>query len=196
MYDQITNMHLIIICTSCYNTYYLTVIAFCCKTEFIVIQINLVLLGIGQEFLIEKIAYPAVFLFYTFYILFLSPLILLCSNILSPAVNYALNKAVFCSFYNRIISQPKVNVNQKLLFVICCGHSYAVSLREDELYEEAKKLQVPYELVKQVHDSGRLARDSGVSIVTAEHAYQLLAEWPDCGEFERNIRRNRNKKKT
>lgn len=33
---------------------------------------------------------------------------------------------------------------------------HIVSLREDELYEEAKKLQVPYELVKQVHDNGRL----------------------------------------
>ena len=33
---------------------------------------------------------------------------------------------------------------------------HVVSLREDELYEEAKKLQVPYELVKQVHESGRL----------------------------------------
>ena len=30
------------------------------------------------------------------------------------------------------------------------------SLREDELYEEAKRLQVPYELVKNVHDTGRL----------------------------------------
>lgn len=33
---------------------------------------------------------------------------------------------------------------------------HAVSLSEDELYEEAKKLQVPYDLLKQVHDSGRL----------------------------------------
>ncbi len=33
---------------------------------------------------------------------------------------------------------------------------HAVSLSKDELYEEAKKLQVPYELLKQVHDSGRL----------------------------------------
>ena len=33
---------------------------------------------------------------------------------------------------------------------------HAVSLSEDELYEEAKKLQVPYELLKQVHDTGRL----------------------------------------
>lgn len=33
---------------------------------------------------------------------------------------------------------------------------HIVSLREDELYEEAKKLQVPYELVKQVYDNGRL----------------------------------------
>ena len=33
---------------------------------------------------------------------------------------------------------------------------HVVSLQEDELYEEAKRLQVPYELVKQVHDSGRL----------------------------------------
>ena len=30
------------------------------------------------------------------------------------------------------------------------------SLREDELYEEAKRLQVPYELVKTVHDTRRL----------------------------------------
>lgn len=33
---------------------------------------------------------------------------------------------------------------------------HVVSLREDELYEEAKQLGVPYDLVKQVHDSGRL----------------------------------------
>lgn len=33
---------------------------------------------------------------------------------------------------------------------------HAVSLSEDELYEEAKKLQVPYDLLKRVHDSGRL----------------------------------------
>ena len=33
---------------------------------------------------------------------------------------------------------------------------HAVSLSEDELYEEAKKLQVPYDLLRQVHDSGRL----------------------------------------
>lgn len=33
---------------------------------------------------------------------------------------------------------------------------HAVSFSEDELYEEAKKLQVPYDLLKQVHDSGRL----------------------------------------
>ena len=33
---------------------------------------------------------------------------------------------------------------------------HAVSLSEDELYEEAKKLQVPYELLKQVHDTGKL----------------------------------------
>ena len=33
---------------------------------------------------------------------------------------------------------------------------HAVSLSEDELYEEAKKLQVPFELLRQVHDSGRL----------------------------------------
>lgn len=31
-----------------------------------------------------------------------------------------------------------------------------VSMREDELYEEAKKLQVPYDLIRQVHESGRL----------------------------------------
>ena len=33
---------------------------------------------------------------------------------------------------------------------------HVASLREDELFEEAKQLGVPYELVKQVHDSGRL----------------------------------------
>jgi len=33
---------------------------------------------------------------------------------------------------------------------------HVVSLQDDELYEEAKQLQVPYELVKQVHDSNRL----------------------------------------
>ncbi len=33
---------------------------------------------------------------------------------------------------------------------------HIVSLSEDELYEEAKQLQVPYELVRQVHDNGRL----------------------------------------
>ena len=31
-----------------------------------------------------------------------------------------------------------------------------VSLREDELFEEAKKLQVPYELVSYVHTNGKL----------------------------------------
>ena len=31
-----------------------------------------------------------------------------------------------------------------------------VSMREDELFEEAKHLQVPYELVKYVHDNGKL----------------------------------------
>ena len=31
-----------------------------------------------------------------------------------------------------------------------------VSMREDELYEAAKQLQVPYDLVKKVHDDGRL----------------------------------------
>lgn len=31
-----------------------------------------------------------------------------------------------------------------------------VSMREDELYEEAKELRVPYELVKYVHDNGKL----------------------------------------
>lgn len=31
-----------------------------------------------------------------------------------------------------------------------------VSMREDELYEEAKQLQVPYELVKSVHEDKRL----------------------------------------
>lgn len=32
----------------------------------------------------------------------------------------------------------------------------AVSMREDELYEEAKKLQVPYDLIRYVHDNGKL----------------------------------------
>ena len=36
------------------------------------------------------------------------------------------------------------------------GIRKVVSLREDELFEEAKQLQVPYALVKQVHDEGRL----------------------------------------
>lgn len=31
-----------------------------------------------------------------------------------------------------------------------------VSMREDDLFEEAKQLQVPYELVKYVHDNGKL----------------------------------------
>ena len=31
-----------------------------------------------------------------------------------------------------------------------------VSMREDELFEEAKQLQVPYELVQYVHDNGKL----------------------------------------
>ena len=31
-----------------------------------------------------------------------------------------------------------------------------VSMREDELFEEAKQLQVPYELVKYVHDNRKL----------------------------------------
>ena len=31
-----------------------------------------------------------------------------------------------------------------------------VSMRKDELFEEAKQLQVPYELVKYVHDTGKL----------------------------------------
>lgn len=31
-----------------------------------------------------------------------------------------------------------------------------VSMREDELFEEAKQLQVPYDLVKYVHDNGKL----------------------------------------
>ena len=31
-----------------------------------------------------------------------------------------------------------------------------VSMREDELYEEAKQLQVPYELVAYVHEFGKL----------------------------------------
>lgn len=34
--------------------------------------------------------------------------------------------------------------------------SKVVSMREDELFEEAKQLQVPYELVKYVHDNGKL----------------------------------------
>ena len=33
---------------------------------------------------------------------------------------------------------------------------HVVSLRDDELFEEAKRLQVPVELVRSVHDSGRL----------------------------------------
>lgn len=33
---------------------------------------------------------------------------------------------------------------------------HVVSLREDELFEEAKRLEVPYALIKEVHDSGRL----------------------------------------
>lgn len=33
---------------------------------------------------------------------------------------------------------------------------HIVSLREDELYEEAKQLQISYELIRQVHESGRL----------------------------------------
>ena len=33
---------------------------------------------------------------------------------------------------------------------------HVVSLREDELFEEAKRLQVPYNLIVQVHESGRL----------------------------------------
>ena len=33
---------------------------------------------------------------------------------------------------------------------------HVVSLREDELFEEAKQLQVPVELVRYVHDNGRL----------------------------------------
>lgn len=31
-----------------------------------------------------------------------------------------------------------------------------VSMREDELYEEAKRLQVPFDLIRQVHEIGRL----------------------------------------
>ena len=31
-----------------------------------------------------------------------------------------------------------------------------VSMREDELFNEAKEMQVPYELVKYVHENGRL----------------------------------------
>ena len=34
--------------------------------------------------------------------------------------------------------------------------SKIVSLREDELFNEAKVLEVPYDLVKYVHDNGRL----------------------------------------
>ena len=30
------------------------------------------------------------------------------------------------------------------------------SMREDELYDEAKNLQVPYDLVQYVHDNGRI----------------------------------------
>ncbi len=33
---------------------------------------------------------------------------------------------------------------------------HIVSLRENELYEEAKQLQISYELIRQVHESGRL----------------------------------------
>lgn len=33
---------------------------------------------------------------------------------------------------------------------------HVVSLREDELFEESKRLQVPYNLIVQVHESGRL----------------------------------------
>ena len=33
---------------------------------------------------------------------------------------------------------------------------HAVSLSEDELYEEAKRLEVPYELIREVHETGRL----------------------------------------
>lgn len=36
------------------------------------------------------------------------------------------------------------------------GIRTVVSMREDELYEEAKRLQVPYDLIRQVHESGRL----------------------------------------
>lgn len=36
------------------------------------------------------------------------------------------------------------------------GIRKVVSMREDELFEEAKQLQVPYELVKYVHDNGKL----------------------------------------
>jgi len=58
---------------------------------------------------------------------------------------------------------------------------HAVSLSEDELYEEAKKLQVPYDLLKQVHDSGRLpvvnfAAGGGATPADAALMMQLGAE--------------------
>lgn len=36
------------------------------------------------------------------------------------------------------------------------GISKVISMREDELFEEAKQLAVPYELVAYVHENGRL----------------------------------------
>ena len=39
---------------------------------------------------------------------------------------------------------------------------HVASLSEDELYEEAKRLGVPYELLKQVHENGRLPVDAAL----------------------------------
>ena len=36
------------------------------------------------------------------------------------------------------------------------GIAHVVSLREDELFDEAKKLAVPFDLLREVHDAGRL----------------------------------------
>ena len=55
------------------------------------------------------------------------------------------------------------------------------SLREDELFEEAKQLQVPYELVQYVHDNGKLpvvnfAAGDVATPADAAHMMQLGAE--------------------
>ena len=55
------------------------------------------------------------------------------------------------------------------------------SLREDELFEEAKQLQVPYELVQYVHDNGKLpvvnfAAGGVATPADAAHMMQLGAE--------------------